>query len=430
MTIKNHLLLHPYKIFFLFFITRFLFLKITGFDNFQLQPDSIWFNDQSNEVLNGNFNLLRPLFITAPFFSYFQAFIKFIFSTHWLIVLEFLQLVIASISGVYFYKLCKLILKDESSSLISSIIFCFYPPTLWLVGTFTQDIWFQSFLIIFFYFFIKALQNNCLKNLIISAIFFSLTFLTKSHILIFSIFIPVIIYLKKNIFFYKKIKFIILFILICFAATLPYGVYNLRVNKTYVISTNGLGGTLLVGRNEEAYLNHIKLNEITEEQKIRFRDTNYTIFKQISSRLKNLNPSEVQNLYLNESIKWIMSNKKKNLELTLNHIKRFFTPGLSKYWQPYNIWLISLIISAPLYILAYISIIRFLIIDFRENVWIVGLALSVLIFSAIFYFSGRFRVITLEPYYIIFASYYISNVIKLFLKNFKKFEIYNTNIRK
>lgn len=249
---------------------------------------------------------------------------------------------------------------------------------------------------------------------------FFITFLTKSHILIFSVFIPIIIYLKKNIFFYKKIKFIILFILISFTATLPYGIYNLIVNKTYVISTNGVGGTLLVGRNEEAYLNHVKLNEITNEQRIRFRDTNYTIFDQIRPKLKDLNPSQIQNLYLNESIKWILSNKKKNLELTLNHIKRFFTPGLSKYWQPYNVWVISLIISAPLYILAYISIFRFLIIDFRENVWILGLALSILIFSAIFYFSGRFRVITLEPYYIIFASYYISNIIKLILKNFKK----------
>jgi len=420
MVIKNYLPPYSYRIFLLFFITRFLFLKISGFDNFQLQPDSIWFNDQSNEVLRGNFNLLRPLFITAPFFTYFQAFIKFLFSTNWLFVLELLQLAIASISGVYFYKLSKLILKNEASSLISSIIFCFYPPTLWLVGTFTQDIWFQSFLIIFFYFFIRSLQNNCLKNLVISAIFFSLTFLTKSHILIFSVFIPIIIYLKKNIFFYKKIKFIILFILISFTATLPYGIYNLIVNKTYVISTNGVGGTLLVGRNEEAYLNHVKLNEITNEQRIRFRDTNYTIFDQIRPKLKDLNPSQIQNLYLNESIKWILSNKKKNLELTLNHIKRFFTPGLSKYWQPYNVWVISLIISAPLYILAYISIFRFLIIDFRENVWILGLALSILIFSAIFYFSGRFRVITLEPYYIIFASYYISNIIKLILKNFKK----------
>jgi len=418
--VKNYLPPQPYKIFLLFFITRFLFLKISGFDNFQLQPDSIWFNDQSNEVLKGNFNLLRPLFITAPFFSYFQAFIKFTFATHWLIILELLQLVIASVSGVYFYKLSKLILKDEQSSLISCVIFCFYPPTLWLVGTFTQDIWFQSFLIIFFYFFINALQNNSLKNLIISAIFFSLTFLTKSHILIFSVFIPVIIYLNKNISFYRKIKFIIFFILISFTATLPYGIYNLKVNKTYVISTNGLGGTLLVGRNEEAYLNHVKLNEITNKQKLRFRDTNYTIFKDIRPKLKDLNPSQIQNLYLGESIKWIISNKKKNLELTLNHIKRFFTPGLSKYWQPYNVWVISLIISAPLYILAYISIFRFLIIDFRENVWILGLALSILIFSAIFYFSGRFRVITLEPYYIIFASYYISNIIKLIFKNFKK----------
>ena len=89
-------------IFFSFFLIRIFFLVFTGFNNFELQFDSTWYNAQSDEVLKGNFNLLRPLFITAPFFSYFQALIKFTFSNYWMIALEFLQITIASVAGVFF----------------------------------------------------------------------------------------------------------------------------------------------------------------------------------------------------------------------------------------------------------------------------------------------------------------------------------------
>ena len=84
-------------IFFFFFITRFLFIKISGFDNFELQLDSYWYSEQSNEVLKGNFNLARPLFIPAPFFSYFQALVKFIFFFFWMSALENLQILFSSI---------------------------------------------------------------------------------------------------------------------------------------------------------------------------------------------------------------------------------------------------------------------------------------------------------------------------------------------
>ena len=93
------------SIFIFFFIIRFLFIKISGFDNFELQPDSYWYTLQSDEILKGNFNLLRPLFIPAPFFSYFQALIKFIFSSYWMSALEILQITITSLSGIFFLQI-------------------------------------------------------------------------------------------------------------------------------------------------------------------------------------------------------------------------------------------------------------------------------------------------------------------------------------
>jgi len=404
-------------IFVLFFAIRFLFLKISGFDNFELQPDSYWYTIQSDEILRGNFNLIRPLFIPAPFFSYFQALIKFIFSSHWMIALEILQIAISSLSGIFFYKLSDLLFKEKQTATFATILFCFYPLTIWWVGTFGQDIWFQSFLIIFFYYFIKSLKENSFRLLIVSAIIFSLTFLTKSHILLFSIFIPIIILSKKNILFLIKFKFIFTFVIISLISTLPYGIYNLIVNNTYSISSSGTGGSFLIGNNEEAYLNVVKLDEITVEQKNRFQDAIFVIFDEIKPKLKNKTQPEIQEIYFLEGLKWIKQNPKKTIELKISHTKRFFMPGISPYWHSFKNWIASLIVTGPLYFFAYISITYSLINKFKEHFWILSLMLSMFIFTIIFYYSSRFIVVTLEPYYIIYASNLLVAIKNRFIKS-------------
>ena len=402
-------------IFILFFLTRYLFLIVSGKDNYELEIDSHYYNDQSNEVLKGNFNLLRHLYIIAPFFSYFQALVKFIFASHWMVVLEFLQISIASVSGIYLYKLTNQIFRKNQTAILAAILFCFYPMTFWWVGTFTQDIWFQSFLIIFFYYFIRSLHENSLKLLIISSLIFCLTFLTKSHILLFSIFIPIIILLKKNIIFIQKLKFIFIFTAISLTSTLPYGIYNLVVNDTYVLSSSGLGGTFITGNNNDAYLSHIKRDEITSEQKARFQYNKYLIMEELKPKIKNKTPKEIQQIYLSAGLDWVKKNPKKAIELKLDHATRFFTPGVSKYWHGFDKWLVVLIITAPLYFFAYISIFQGIKNNIRENFWILSLMSSLFIFTTVFYYSGRFRVITLEPYYIIFASNTLINLKEKFL---------------
>jgi len=409
------------KIFIIFFIFRYLFVSLSGFDNFQLQPDSYWFNGQSNDVVKGNFNLLRPLFITAPFFSYTQALFIYLFQENWIIFLEFFQILFCSISGVYFYHLSKLILNSKSRSYFSTFIFCFYPLTFWFSGTFTQDIWFQSFLIIFFYYFLYALKFESFKYLIISAIIFCITFHTKSHILLFSPFIPLIVLLRNNLEFRLKIKFILYFIFISFFSTLPYGMYNLNVNNTYVLGSSGLGGTLIQGNNEEAYLNHIKLNSLTAEQLERFKDVRYKIHEEIKPEINGKNPKEIQQIYIKHSLIWIKENPTKKIELMTSHLLRFFTPGISKFWYSFNKWFLVLLFSAPIYICFYLVIIHETYLKlfmnkksfFHDNIWIIFLILSQMIFIFIFYYSGRFRVITLEPYYIIYSIFILDKLKKL-----------------
>ena len=404
-------------IFISFFFVRYLFLILSNYDNFELQPDSYWYSKQSNEVLKGNFNLLRPLFITSPFFTYFQALVKLIFGNFWEIILEFFQVSIASISAIFFYKLSLILFKCKKTSYFALIMFCFYPFTLWYVGTFTQDIWFQSFLIIFIFYFSLNLKYFEIKNLIISAVIFSITFLTKSHILIFSLFIPITIFFINRIELRIKILHIILFSSICFMFTIPYGFYNLKANGVYVFSSNGFGGLFILGHNEDAYINHIKTPNINSVEAKRLKSVDYKIFKNLEDKISKSSPSEIQEIYLKEGLKWIEENPVKFRELLIFNFKRFFTPGLHKSWYDHNTWLLSFILSSPIMIFGYLGLILILK-NFRENAWILYIFLSLLIFSLIFYYQGRFKVITLDPLLILLSAYSLKKVvINLFLNN-------------
>ncbi len=401
-----------------FFFVRYFFLIFSNYDNYELQPDSYWYSEQSDAVLRGNFNLLRPLFITSPFFTYYQAIVKFIFGDYWEIVLELSQVSITSISAIYFYKLGLILFKNKKVSSFALIIFCFYPFTFWYVGAFTQDIWFQSFLIIFMFYFSMYLKNFNLKNLIISALIFSLTFLTKSHILIFSLFIPLVIFFLKYNDLKKKIFHIILFSSICFLSTLPYGLYNLKVNGVYVFSSNGFGGLFILGHNEDAYVNHIKTPKIDSDEAKRLKNVDYKIFNTLEDKILKSSPSEVQKIYFEEGLKWIKENPQKSKELLIFNFKRFFTPGLHKSWYDYNTWLLSIILSSPIMIFGYLGLIIILLNNFNKYSWILYLFLSLLLFSLIFYYQGRFKVITLEPILILLSAYSFHKIIiRNFLRN-------------
>ena len=91
-------------------------------------------------------------------------------------------------------------------------------------------------------------------------------------------FIPLVILFLNYIELKKKIFHIILFTSICLIFTLPYGLYNLKVNGVYVFSSNGFGGLFILGHNEDAYVNHIKTPKIGTDEAKRLKNVDYKIF--------------------------------------------------------------------------------------------------------------------------------------------------------
>ena len=96
-------------------------------------------------------------------------------------------------------------------------------------------------------------------------------------------------------------------------------------------------------------------------------------------------------------------------------------PGVNLAWYPFSQWLLSLIVSTPVYILGYIGIIRSLRQDFKRHIWVLGLVLSLLAFSTAFYVQNRFRTITLEPSYLMYAAATTSYLLHKFSGRYKSF---------
>jgi 4-amino-4-deoxy-L-arabinose transferase-like glycosyltransferase len=392
-------------IFFVFLAVRLVFIKLLGADNFQLLPDTGRYNEQSDGILHGNFNLTEKWFITAPLYSYLQALVKLVAGSWWMVALTGVQLVLSSLSGVYLYKTAKL-LFTERIALITAAIYCIFPLTLWWVHTFTQDAPFQYLLIFSVYFLLKAIHRNSIPTLLIAAVLFSLTFLTKSHILLFSLFIPLIIWfnLKQNI--KRRLLFIVVYSTVCLLFTLPYGIYNYRINGVYTLSSTGQGVLFLVGHNDDVY--NIVVNPAgygTAEQQRALQMDSYAIWRKIGDTVVRLNQKQKQDLYFNEGLKWCRQNPQKAAKLVMHNLYYFLLPGVNYHTYPFKQWLFAFMLSFPLYLLAYTGMYKALRKNWRRHLWVLGLFAVMVFFSTFYYVQNRFRTITIEPFYIIYAAY-------------------------
>lgn len=236
-------------------IIRVILFFISGIeDNYSKQSDSKMLVLLADQIIEGNYNLDIGRFIVSPLYPYFLASIKLVFGENWNYLVSVMQLSFGSFSVVLLYRMSRL-LFSEAVSKLSAVIYSVFPMTLWYTNTFSQELLFQCLLITFLFFFIKSisLQSDKFKNCFWAALFFSLAFLTKSHILLYSMFIPIIHFVTINP-IKKTILMTALFTTVSIAATLPFGLYNYTVNDVYVLSSNGAKYQFYLGNTEAGYL--------------------------------------------------------------------------------------------------------------------------------------------------------------------------------
>ena len=404
-------------IFFYFLTIRVLFIVVSGFSPNELSSDTVWIDMLSERALTGDFNFDIGRFIVAPFYNVLIAAHKYIFTSNWSFVLICSQLIISSLSGVYFYKLGKL-LFNEKAAFYSSLIFGVFPMTLYWVHTFSSESIFQSLLIISIYFLVKSSRTGKYFDVLISAIIFSIVFLTKSHILLFTPFLALFLFL--NLSSTKKITFPLLYGLICLLSTLPFGIYNLKHHNQYVLSSNGNYFHFYTGNSEFGYYSIVDVpakdtKEFKHLKNFNIAHFNGGIHDEIMKKPHNIKQGE----YFDLAVDWIKDNPYKFLKLKLYNLGLFLMPGVSIRHYPFKNWLFSLLISLPIYIMGYMGLYQSVKSNYKKHLFALGLLLSMIIFAIVWYVQNRFRTVTLEPIYILYSGIIIVPIVE-YLKSFSK----------
>ena len=408
--------------FLLALLIRFIFLICSNI--IKLEPTSCcdWsrYNQISDNIINGNFNLDAGPFVIAPIFPYFVSLIKLINYDNHVIIILLTQIFLSALSVIYLIKISENIFNNKSISYISGLIYCLYPITFWYTIFLGQETIFQFFFIVSIYYLTSYLKDDKFKNLIKFSLFFCLSFLTKSHVLIFFPFV-FLIFIFKNRNTVKSIKDFLVFIIIIFFVALPHGLSNKIMNGFYVLSTTGLGTHFLVGHNDDFYKMVTNPPPKNSEEYKRIWSMNYKVLVKIENDFRNESHVTKDRKRLIEGINWIKDNPKKSINLIYINSVNYLKPGFNKLHQDYLKWLVSLIISLPIFIFGYLGIINNLYNNFKNHTPILSIFLTMFLFSVIFYSQNRFRVITVEPFYIIYASYFLHYInekyLKLFLNN-------------
>lgn len=382
---------------------------------FKVRLDEQRYDILSNQILEGNFDLDAVSFICAPFLPFFMSTIKLISTNYWQEITFVIQSILTSISVVYLFKLTDLLFRNKQVSSLAAWFYCFYPMTFYYVKNVGQESFYQSFLIIFVYFLIKFNASKSIKDLIVSAVLFSFCFLTKGIILFWAPFIAFFIFNIKSFKFKSKIHNTLIFSILCIIFTLPFGLNNLKHHGIYTFSGDGLSTYFWFGNSECAYRRDVlgklydinKTAEIQDTAKLIYDMSPPNVSIETYQKALELFPFEQarQAIFQRNAWTWIKDNPGRFVELKIHCFVRYITCGLNFKIYPLSIWLLSLVIFAPLYLLAYWGIFTSVKTDFDKHNWMLSLFITMLLFSVIFTFESRFRTITLEPFYIIYAAF-------------------------
>ena len=382
----------------------------TGFAA-SLDCDNARYDEQSSGILQGDYDLETPLFITAPFYPFFQALFKAVFHDHWLPAISTVQLILCCLSGVVLFRIARL-LFDQRVALTAAAVYAVFPATfLWVVNP-AQEMLFQIFLIFSIHALLLAVQRRTVRSTLLAAALFSLTFLTKSHILLFAPFIAVFWWMNMQAPMRRKAGLLGLYVAVCVAFTLPFGLYNLKQHDIYVISSTGQGGHFLTGHNDDVYIYIVDPPPLGSPEHRRIHHMDYTVLRELQDTLALLPHKAQQALYLKKGLEWCREHPRQLAILTLYDLYFFLLPGVNYNHYTFAKWALMFVLSLPLYAFAYTGVFIALRARFRKHSWMLWLVVSLILFSCAFFVQNRFRTITLEPFYIIYASFALLRLLR------------------
>jgi len=393
-----------YFLFFLCLCVRVLFYVLSGYDNYELFEDSYRYDNLSTQILQGDYDLDIVAYLSAPLYSYTLALFKIISSNYWQSIAVAFQFFLISLSAVYIYKITYLLFKSKIQGLTAGLMYIFYPLTLWLNFTFTQETTFQAYFIFFSYYFLVTLKQKKPLALNLSTVFFLLALLSKSHILILVPFISLIYLVNKNL------KYALVFPLLAFIGTIPHGLVNLKLHDIYTFSSHGNASFFLLGHSDETYYCLTETAGELGEFSVYGCDPSFVFdtsyVHSVHGEINKLPVRQRDQIRKTIAFDWIKNNPSKYVDLKLIGLERFILPGLDRRQYRSSYWLLSMIVGLLIYLPAYYHLYRKLIENWREHLLVPSIIIVIGAIFIVFFPVNRFRVITLEPLLIIYASSY------------------------
>jgi Dolichyl-phosphate-mannose-protein mannosyltransferase len=407
-------------VFILAIFARCIFVAWSGLGP-ALTGDYSRYDDQSNRILLGDFNLVSVNFITAPLFPYVLAGMKYVFGIHYTAALQTLQICLSGVSALFLLETAQLIFSDYRTSILTGIAFAIYPITLYYVHGVGQESIFQSLFIISVYYFVEYLHSRSRRTLIYFAFLFSLAMLTKSHIILVAPFLLLSIAITYGL-HKDTILDLCSVIGVIFVVTLPYGIYNKMVNGAYIVSSSGQGNSFLFGHNDDTYRFVVNPPPQDSPEFKRILNGQQEFYERLAPQLRNLNDQGRQNVYLKDGIEWCINNPTKLVRLTWEYFYLFLMPGASFHHHPLNAWLAMFVASAPIFALAYFEIIRRIVEDYKKHLAVISIFLGMLVFSLVFFPQARFRVVTIEQFYLMYAASGLVFILDYFKNNLDRMQ--------
>lgn len=374
---------------------------------YQAAPDFTRYDQFSSNILQGNFNLDSGSFITAPLFSYVSALFKLLFEHNYL-ALGVFQSIISSLGVVFLAAAAGIIFRKRVISQTVGVIYSFYLPCLYFTYLPSQESLFQSLFVISFYFACSYNVTRSLRALILFSLFFTLAALTKSHV---NLMIPAFLLMitaTGQLELRRRLLHALLACSIFLSMTMPYGIFNLKLHNTYVMTSSGMGAYFLFGHNNDYYTYVINTPPKGSPEFERIKSMNYQILDELGPKLNNQSDHKSkQKTMLDAGLKWTLDNPIKTLHLVIHNLKNYLLPGYSPAFFASRDRIVMLTFTTPILLLSYLGLFRAMRKSIRDSLPALCVLFDMFIFVTVFYGQNRFRVITVEPIYIVYASYEI-----------------------
>ena len=340
---------------------------------------------------------LLPNLWMPPLYAYYIYFFSFFKLEHqnFILLILFSQVMLASISIVFFYKINKIFFENKIS-LFNSLLFSVFPLYAYACCQ-ISSVSLYVFLVIFFYYLFFQIAN---KTNFLSIFLFS--FIAGLLILTRREFIAVFFLSSLYLFFFFKlpIKKILLIILITSITTSPYLIRNFVIFEKITIQA-GFGYNLWKANNPSS---KVEGNLIVDD------DLQQKIDKIPRDKFYRINEDKI---YLNQAIKHIKEDPKRYFVLYLKKITSFLFIDIdssqSNYYYPLHYIPILLIGTTSLF-----GIILSNKKSYQLNYLILIFFLYIMVFS-IFALLPRYK-LSIIPLQIIFTGVVLNYIQNKFFK--------------